>query len=109
MGDLIAPDVVEIIHSCMEGDSSGDVGRARFKTMRRLLKSSLVEIDAQNHFAASLVRGHFFEPLQAAIEDSKAGRPAHFVTGECEKIATNLLHIKGPVTRALRGIDQGDD
>ncbi len=43
-----------------------------------------------------------------AVEHANSGRRAHFVTGERQKIATDLLHVQRHVPDALRRIDQGD-
>ena len=69
--------------------------------MRRVLPGALLIIDGQNHFAAALVRRHGFEHFLPAIEHADAGRAAHFVAGEREEIATDLLHIQRTMCPAL--------
>ena len=49
-----------------------------------------------------------FENFRAAVKRADAGRRTHFVAGEGEEIATELLHIDRQMPGALRGIDERD-
>jgi hypothetical protein len=65
-----------------------------------------LETDARNHVAAALPGRHGFEDFLAAIQDADARGSAHFVAGEGEEIAADLLHIQQQVPGALRGVHQ---
>ncbi len=102
-----ASDPLEIIDRGCESDRAGDIRRAGFETMRRSLKSAFLECDADNHFAAAVPGRQRFQDFGSTVERAAAGRTTHFVTGESEKIATQLLHIERQMPGTLRGIDQG--
>ena len=100
-------DPFEIIDRGREPDRARDIRRAGFETMRRFLKSAFLECDADDHFAAAVPGRQRFQDCGSTVERTAAGRAAHFVTGESEKIATQLLHIERQMPGTLRGIDQG--
>ena len=107
--DAIAANMVEIVHGGVQPDGTGNVRRAGFEFVRRVFPRALMIIDGENHLAAALIRRGFFEPFAPAIQNPKAGRTAHFMRGEREEIAADLLHVDGAMARTLRRIDECDD
>ena len=99
-------DLFEIIDRGRQSDRARDIRRARFESMRRFLEGAFLESDADDHFAAAVPRRHDVENFGATVERTDAGRATHLVSGESEKIATQLLHIERQMTRALRCVDQ---
>src|SRR5207247_8431159 len=77
-------------------------------TMRRFFVRTFFQRHARDHFTAAVPGRGRLENFRATIEHSNSGWRAHFVTGEGEKIATDLLNIQRHVSDALSGIDQGN-
>ena len=107
--DVFAADGVEIIHRGVQADRAGNVRRAGLEPMRRVLEFRLVVADAQNHFAAALIRRHGVENFLPSPQHADAGRPANFVAGERKKIAADGLHVHGQMPGALRAVHERDD
>src|SRR5579859_5807360 len=80
LGDLIAPDSVQVIHRRVQSDRARNVRGAGLEPMRGMLPGAFLIRDAENHLATALVRGHRFKDFLPAIKHANAGRPAHLVT-----------------------------
>ena len=76
--------------------------------MRRLLVCALLQGDADDHFAAAMLRRHRLQKFRATVKRADTSGRAHFVSGEGKKIAADFLHVDGQMSGALRGIDQRD-
>ncbi len=107
--DFGAAEGVEIIHGGVEADGSGDVRGAGFEAEGGGFVLALVEIDVGDHFAAAVEGGEGVEELFASVECADAGGAAHFVSGNGEEIAADLLDVERAVSGALGGVDEGDD
>src|ERR1041385_6269602 len=107
--DVFAADGVEITHRGVQADWAGNVRRAGLEPVRRVLEFRLIVTDAQNHFAAALIRWHGVENFLSSPQNADAGRPANLVAAENKKIATDLLHVHRTMPRTLRAVHQRDD
>ena len=105
--DALTADLVQIIGRRAQTDGLGDGGGPGLETMRSGLEFALREGHPHNHFSAPMKGLHFFKDFAPSVENARSGRPAHFVPGKRQKVAPDLPHIDGEVSRALRGIDQG--
>ena len=107
--NLIAPNVIQVVHGSGQGDGAGDVGSAGFEAMGRLFPGALLVTHRFDHVAAALPGGHGHEAFQAAVKHPDASRAAHFVAAEGEKVTADLLDVQGPMPRTLGGVHQRDD
>src|SRR6476659_4673826 len=101
-----ASDLLDVINGRFQSDGSCNIGRARLKTVRRLLERTSFKRDTDNHLAAAMPWRNSIQDLAAGIERSDARRPTHFVTGEGKKIAAQLPDIDWQMAHALCCIDQ---
>src|SRR5260370_35191722 len=105
--DPVPADFIKVIHGGVQTYRPGNVRGASFEFMGSVLPSARLEINADDHLPAALVRRHVFKHLAPAIKNSDASRSAHFVPGKREEIATDFLHINQAMTGALSRIHQG--
>src|SRR5438132_1228887 len=109
MSDVLSPNGIEIIHRRVEANRAGNVRCASLESMRRLFETALLEINAEDHLPAALIRGHFFQQLASPVQNPEPGWSAHFMAGEHQEIAADLLHIQRPMSGALGGINESND
>src|SRR5690349_24982874 len=105
MRDLVAANPVQVIHRRVQSDHAGNIGWAGHAAVRSRYPRPLLIFHVEDHLTAALVRRHRFEDLRPAIKDADAGGTAHFVAREGEEVTPDLLHVNGPMTRALGTID----
>lgn len=78
--DVRAPDLFEIINGGAQSDCACDIWCAGFKSCGGRLVSGGLVFDGEDHFAASLPRGHLGEALGLSIKHSDSGWGAHLVS-----------------------------
>src|SRR5690348_8323701 len=83
----------QIVDSCSQPYCSSYVRGPGFKLVRRVSPCRLVQVNLSDHLAPSMVRRHCLEQRFLRVQNSNPGWPAHFVAGECEKIAVQVLDI----------------
>ena len=105
-GDGRNPHTDQIIDRRPEPDHSGDIRSARFKFLRGVLISGLLESHVPNHMAAALPWRHCLEQRRFSIERSDARGPKDFVSREYEEISVERLDIDRQMWRRLCAIHQ---
>ena len=105
-GDRRHADRFEIVDRRAKPDGVGDIAGAGLKTSRRRLIDRLLESDVGDHIAAALPRRRRRENFRLAVDRADAGRGEHFVAGEDEEVAVELLHVDRHVADRLRAVDQ---
>src|SRR5438445_11813800 len=74
--DFGTSDSFEIIDCGGQSNCAGNVGSARFETMRRFFIGTFFERHARDHFATAVPRRRRIEKLRPTIEHAAAGRRA---------------------------------
>src|SRR6266850_7333224 len=101
-----ASDLFDVIDGGGEPDGAGDIRRAGLESVRRFFENAFFQGNADDHLAAAMPWRHRIENFRARVERSNASRPTHFVSGEGEEVAAQLLDIERQMSRALRGIHE---
>ena len=88
-----ASDGIEVARGGAKADRLSDRRCACFEAMRGRFEFAFGQSYAHDHFAPAVEWLHGLEDFLAAVENSGAGRPAHLVAGQRQKITSQLLHI----------------
>ena len=98
---------IEIINGCSQSDCFGNGRRACLEFVGQVIPSGFLQMHLANHVAAAEKRGHRFEQVFFAIQDTDEGTE-HFVPAKREKITIECADIGGQMGHGLRGIDYHD-
>ncbi len=101
-----ASDTLDVIDRGRETDRARDIRCAGFKSVGRFLKRAFFQSDADNHFAAAVPWRDRIQNRRPSVKRADASRATHFVSGEGEEIAAQLLHVDGHMSHALRRVHQ---
>lgn len=106
-GDIIPPDIIEIIYSSGEAKGAGNVRCAGFEFGGRIKQGELVVewIKLAKGFAAEGYRCEFGLQFTSHIEYANASGCIEFVATKGEKVAVELLDVDRIVTNGLAGVD----
>jgi len=107
--DNVPPNRLDIVKTCGEADSAGDMGSARFESGWRFFVGGLFEGNMGNHVPAPLIWPHGIQSRTASIETANSGRHEHFVSRKYKKIAVQRLYIELHVLDRLGGVNQCGD
>src|SRR5579862_4098154 len=105
-GYLLATEIVQVIHGGVQSYGARNVRGAGFEPVRRMFPGALLETHVEDHFAATLKRWHRFKDFLPSVQNSNAGRPAHFVPRQRQEITADLLHVEVAMAGALGRIDE---
>ena len=101
-----ASDTFDVINRGRETDRARYIRCPGFKPVRRFLKRAFFQSDAHDHFAAAVPWRDRIQNRRPPVKRADASRATHFMPGEGEKIAAQLLHIDGHMSRALGRVHQ---
>ena len=100
---------VQVVHGRAQPDETGDVGRAGFEPVRRVVEHRAVEAHFLDHLAAADEGRHGLQVFLARPQRAGAGGAAHLVAGERVEIAADRGDIDRAVRHRLRAVHHGDD
>ena len=107
-GDIVQADVHQVVDGGTESDNARDVRGASFEFEGHMVVDRFFEGDREDHVAAAFEGGHFFEEFGFGVERADAGWAAHFMGGDGQEIAVEILDIDAQVRPGLSGVEHDD-
>ena len=108
-GDGRHADAIQIADGRAQPDKAGDIGRAGFEFMRRIVEGGFFKTHFPDHFAAAEKRRHTLPVLTLGPQRAGTGRSAQLVTGEGVEVAAQRRNIDRHVRYRLGAVnDRGD-